>query len=235
MNDINWLEKTKESYNDYYKTYRAAWCRKSGLPMMDSSCWEKIQAEDLYTVSRAKKKHISIDMKKVCGWYRIWQGYVPMFKAVRKGKETYSNTITITSSDLKRCEECDEPTKRVSGFWDGADENGGDTSGCFYDCDNTECAIKQDRCSESAEETIFKLSVHAQNEAASTSAAQLRKMRLDAKVSVGTAATLAGVTVSEYSAMEAEKKPLPIDVYQTLRLAFFNAKLLCHKKGMKES
>lgn len=85
MNDINWLEKTKESYNDYYKTYRADWCRKSGLPMMDSSCWEKIQAEDLYTVSRAKKKHVSIDMKKVCGWYRIWQGYVPMFKAVRKG------------------------------------------------------------------------------------------------------------------------------------------------------
>ena len=72
MNDINWLEKTKESYNDYYKTYRADWCRKSGLPMMDSSCWEKIQAEDLYTVSRAKKKHVSIDMKKVCGWYRIW-------------------------------------------------------------------------------------------------------------------------------------------------------------------
>lgn len=85
MNNINWLEKTKESYNDYYKTYRAAWCRKSGLPMMDSSCWEKIQAEDLYTVSRAKKKRVSIDMKKVCGWYRIWQGYVPMFKAVRKG------------------------------------------------------------------------------------------------------------------------------------------------------
>ena len=85
MENINWLEKTKESYNDYYKTYRAAWCRKSGLPMMDSSCWEKIQAEDLYTVSRAKKKHVSIDMKKVCGRYRIWQGYVPMFKAVRKG------------------------------------------------------------------------------------------------------------------------------------------------------
>lgn len=36
----NWLEKTKESYNDYYKTYRAAWCRRSGLPMMDSSCWK---------------------------------------------------------------------------------------------------------------------------------------------------------------------------------------------------
>lgn len=31
----NWLEKNKESFNDYYKTYRAEWCRQSGLPMMD--------------------------------------------------------------------------------------------------------------------------------------------------------------------------------------------------------
>lgn len=80
----NWLEKTKESYNDYYKTYRAAWRRRSGLPMMDSSCWKQIQAEDLYTVSSAKKKHVSIDMKHVCAWYRVTNGYVPMFRAARK-------------------------------------------------------------------------------------------------------------------------------------------------------
>ena len=82
---VNWLEKTGESYNVYYKTYRAEWCRKSGLPMMDSSCWDKIQAEDLYTVSRAKKKHVSIDMTEVYGWYRLRQGYVPLFRA-RRGK-----------------------------------------------------------------------------------------------------------------------------------------------------
>ena len=28
MPDTNWLEKTKESYNDYYKTYHAVWCRR---------------------------------------------------------------------------------------------------------------------------------------------------------------------------------------------------------------
>ena len=42
----NWLEKNKESFNDYYKTYRAEWCRQSGLPMMDKSSWEQIQSED---------------------------------------------------------------------------------------------------------------------------------------------------------------------------------------------
>lgn len=86
MANTNRLEKTKESYNDYYKTYRAAWCRRSGLLMMDSSCWEQIQAEELYTVSRAKKKHVSIDMKCVRAWYRVANGYVPMFRAARKDK-----------------------------------------------------------------------------------------------------------------------------------------------------
>ncbi len=83
MDNINWLEKTSESYNDYYKTYRAEWCRKSGLPMLNRNCWDTIQEQDLYTVSRAKKKHVSIDMKKVCGWYRVANGYVALFKAVR--------------------------------------------------------------------------------------------------------------------------------------------------------
>ena len=78
------MEKTGESYNEYYKTYRTEWCRKSGLPMMDGSCWERIQAEDLYTVSRAKKKHVSIDMTEVCGWYRLRHGYAPLFRANRK-------------------------------------------------------------------------------------------------------------------------------------------------------
>lgn len=85
MSNTNWLEKTAESYNDYYKTYRAAWCKKSGLPMLDRKNWEQIRAEGLYTVSRAKKERIIIDTNTICGWYRVCQGYVPMFKAVRKG------------------------------------------------------------------------------------------------------------------------------------------------------
>lgn len=87
----NWLEKNKESFNDYYKTYRAEWCRQSGLPMMDKSSWEQIQSEDLYTVSRAKKKHVSIDMKNVCGWYHVCHGYGPMFRAVRDKEEVHND------------------------------------------------------------------------------------------------------------------------------------------------
>lgn len=56
MPGTNWLEKTHESYNNYYKTYYAAWCRKSGLPMLNSSCWERIQAEN-YIRSAVPKRN----------------------------------------------------------------------------------------------------------------------------------------------------------------------------------
>ena len=130
------------------------------------------------------------------------------------------------AGDFKSCEECNEPTKRVCGLWDGVDEHGNDVSGCFYDCDNMECAIKQERCRKIADERANWLNIRAQNIANGTSAKELRKMRRKSKCSLGTAAVLAGVTISEYSAMEAEKKTLPMNIYQTLRLCFFNAIIL---------
>lgn len=36
---------------------------------------------------KSRKKRVSIDMKSVCAWYRLWHGYVPMFRAIRKDGE----------------------------------------------------------------------------------------------------------------------------------------------------
>lgn len=38
-----------------------------------------------------------------------------------------------------KCNDCEEPTKYVVGFFDG--KNG--IHGCLYDCHNEECPIKQ--------------------------------------------------------------------------------------------
>lgn len=38
-----------------------------------------------------------------------------------------------------KCNTCSEPTKYVTGFWDG--ENG--EHGCLHDCKNTECLVNQ--------------------------------------------------------------------------------------------
>lgn len=74
------LIKTHESYNDYYKQYRASWCRKTGLPMYSRKEFETIEKEGLYTITRAKRCKVQIDATKVCAWYRRPNGYVPMFK-----------------------------------------------------------------------------------------------------------------------------------------------------------
>ena len=76
------LIKTHESYNDYYKQYRASWCRKSGLPMYSGKDFTTVEKEGLYTVTRAKKCKVHIDTTKVCAWYRLAHGYAPMFKEV---------------------------------------------------------------------------------------------------------------------------------------------------------
>jgi len=43
-----------------------------------------------------------------------------------------------------QCTNCQEPTKIKVGFWDGRDKNGRPTSGFLYDCNNTDCPIKQE-------------------------------------------------------------------------------------------
>lgn len=124
------------------------------------------------------------------------------------------------ASDCKRCEECEELSKRVSGLWDGVDENGNDVSGCFYMCDNEECAIKQERDRKISEGKSERLRTIEQNEAAGTDAGKLRKMRRAANCTLRTAAEIAGISVGEYSAMECERKAIPINIFQYMMLIF---------------
>jgi len=41
----------------------------------------------------------------------------------------------------ENCQTCNDPTKYISGFWDGAKG----TSGQMFDCNNLNCEIKQGR------------------------------------------------------------------------------------------
>ena len=77
---MDYLEQTRESYNFYYKMYRAEWCKKSGLPMYARKDFATVEKERLYTRSRAKKEKVQIDETAVCAWYRRSNGYTPLFK-----------------------------------------------------------------------------------------------------------------------------------------------------------
>lgn len=124
------------------------------------------------------------------------------------------------ANDCKRCEECEELSKRVSGLWDGVDENGNDVSGCFYVCDNSECAIKQERDRKISEGKSERLRTIEQNEAAGTDSRKLRKMRRDANCTLRTAAEIAGISVGEYSAMECERQVIPMNIFEGMRFVF---------------
>lgn len=76
----DWLEKTAESFNKYYNCYRASWCKKSLLPMYQSKDKTKMRNDGLYLRSEAKRLRIKIDTTQVCGWYRLYNGYTPLFK-----------------------------------------------------------------------------------------------------------------------------------------------------------
>ena len=39
----------------------------------------------------------------------------------------------------RKCEHCNEPSKRVVGFWDGARGK----NGSVYDCENGKCGVRQ--------------------------------------------------------------------------------------------
>ena len=82
MDGKDLLKKTSATYNKYYKAYRAAYCRATGLPMYGSKDFAEVQAKELYTKTRAKHDKVQIDESKPVGWYRMQNGYTPLFRAI---------------------------------------------------------------------------------------------------------------------------------------------------------
>lgn len=126
----------------------------------------------------------------------------------------------MLESDEKRCQECTEPSKRIAGFWDGTDLNGDDTSGCFYVCDNGGCAIKIERDIRAAAAEDERQRIRVENADNGTDASTLVDMRKAAKCTLRTAADIVGISATEYSAMEQERKAIPSQLYNSLGYIF---------------
>ncbi|MBQ7131222.1 MAG: hypothetical protein IJO29_01500 [Oscillospiraceae bacterium] len=80
MGHNNLLEQRADNYSKYYKTYKAAYCRTTGLPLYNHDTAEQMVADGLYSKTRAAKEKVDIDDTDVCGWYRTYNGYVPLFR-----------------------------------------------------------------------------------------------------------------------------------------------------------
>lgn len=75
---ITEIEKNTETYNLGYGTYKASFVNQTSLPKFSRDSFDKVLEADLYSPSRAKKEHVEIT-DEVGGWYRMKNGYKPLF------------------------------------------------------------------------------------------------------------------------------------------------------------
>ena len=109
-----------------------------------------------------------------------------------------------------KCNTCSEPTKYVTGFWDG--ENG--EHGCLHDCKNTECLVNQ--LHKISESQAMKDRMHIQelNGAKGMYAGYIAAKRKYARIPMYKMAQISGCSPAEYSAYEHERKEFDPEVYR---------------------
>lgn len=109
-----------------------------------------------------------------------------------------------------KCNDCKEPTKYVVGFFDG--KNG--IRGCFYDCHNEECPIKQIMEVSASKDLQERAKIQIANGNKGMYAGYIAALRRDAKVSMFKMAQIADCDPAEYSAYENERKEFDPEVYR---------------------
>lgn len=127
----------------------------------------------------------------------------------------------MNNNDISHCAECDEPSKKAAGLWDGIDpETGEPVHGYIYSCSNTECAIRSDVLKKLEETKAQRERVQAANWNNGTDPELLRNARSRVCFPMKTAADVIGVTAAEYSAKENGRAQIMKDEYNVLMSLF---------------
>ena len=130
----------------------------------------------------------------------------------------------LNADDLRRCECCEEPTKKVVGFWEGHDSySGSPRAGAIYSCEDHECDICKEKMSEKESDELLKERVKVANLQNGTDAELLRRSRMSVRVALGAAADIIGVSAAEYSAEENGRMPITREEYHNILMPLFEA------------
>lgn len=106
------------------------------------------------------------------------------------------------------CERCLEPSKCVTGFWDGDN-----CSGRLYDCNALTCLIKHVRTVRQREENLNRNAVIAANQKNGVDVLKLKRMRLNTKCILYDMSRILHIFCAEYSAFECQRKSIPLELY----------------------
>lgn len=110
----------------------------------------------------------------------------------------------------KKCEHCNEPSKRVAGFWDGARGK----NGFVYDCENGKCGVRQLIKATETKAIQERIKIQNINSQKGMYAGYIAALRRDAKISMMEMSKIAGCNPAEYSAYEHERKLFDEETYK---------------------
>lgn len=109
-----------------------------------------------------------------------------------------------------KCDACKEPSKYVTGFYDGKKGK----HGVLYDCKNELCEVNQLMRAAEAEDIQKRLEVQDMNSQREISAGYVAAKRRDARLTMMQMSQIGGCSSAEYSAYEHERKPFDLEVYK---------------------
>lgn len=110
----------------------------------------------------------------------------------------------------KKCERCNEPSKRVVGFWDGVRGK----NGFLYDCENEKCGVRQLIKATETKAIQERIKIQNLNSQKGMYAGYIAALRRDAKISIMEMSKIANCNPAEYSAYEHERKPFDEKTYK---------------------
>lgn len=118
--------------------------------------------------------------------------------------------------NIAQCTDCQEPTKKPVGFWDGRDKNGRPTSGLIFDCSNVDCPIKQEamKVELKAEQRVLK--IQEENRQNGVDIQEMVLARRQAQLTMRDCAQALGVSLPKYSDYEHERIPMPLCAWEKI-------------------
>lgn len=109
----------------------------------------------------------------------------------------------------KRCDLCDEPTKRPVGHWDGHGE-----SGSIYSCSNKECVIVKESEAAAQEAARTEKEVREINAGNGIDVPAFEELRKDKRVSLRAMAMFLDVSPALFCDWTHHRKPFPPAKYE---------------------
>lgn len=131
----------------------------------------------------------------------------------------------------RKCEHCNEPSKRVVGFWDGARGK----NGFLYDCENGKCGVRQLIKATETKAMQERIKIQNINSQKGMYAGYIAALRRDAKISMMEMSKIAGCNPAEYSAYEHERKPFDEEAYRKCEEYLLNNEKKYKSSGLSAS